>query len=179
MTAKKTSQVKKSTTIKKTEKVSTRSTNAIGLDSVQGKELAEKLNDLLANYQLFYMNTRGFHWNIKGEKFFELHLKFEELYTNLVLKIDEIAERVLTLGHVPMHGFDDYLKTAVVKPTKNITDGKKAVSSILDTFKVLITKQRVLLNLSDVADDEGTNALMSDYIREQEKLVWMYTAFLG
>jgi starvation-inducible DNA-binding protein len=179
MTAKKTSQVKKSTAIKKTEKVSTRSTNAIGLDSVQGKELAEKLNDLLANYQLFYMNTRGFHWNIKGEKFFELHLKFEELYTNLVLKIDEIAERVLTLGHVPMHGFDDYLKTAVVKPTKNITDGKKAVSSILDTFKVLITKQRVLLNLSDVADDEGTNALMSDYIREQEKLVWMYTAFLG
>lgn len=93
--------------------------------------------------------------------------------------MDELAERVLTLGHVPMHGYDDYLKTSVVKPVKNVSDGKKAIQSILDSFKVLITKQRVLLDLSDVANDEGTNALMSDYIREQEKLIWMYSAVLG
>jgi starvation-inducible DNA-binding protein len=181
MAAKKTSTPKKpSATKKPTPRISAaRSTNSIGLDAVQGKELAEKLNDLLANYQVFYMNTRGFHWNIKGEKFFELHLKFEELYNNLVLKIDELAERVLTLGHAPMHGYDDYLKTSVVKPVKNVSDGKKAIQSILDAFKVLITKQRVLLDLSDVANDEGTNALMSDYIREQEKLIWMYSSVLG
>ncbi len=184
-TPKKATATKKATTIKKTVRKPTspsssaRSTNSIGLDSVQGKELAEKLNDLLANYQIFYMNTRGFHWNIKGEKFFELHLKFEELYSDLVLKIDEIAERVLTLGHIPMHGYDDYLKSSVVKPLKNISEGKKAIQAILDSFKVLITKQRVLLDLSDVADDEGTNALMSDYIRQQEKLVWMYSSVLG
>jgi starvation-inducible DNA-binding protein len=185
MSAKKATVSKKSTTTRKPSaiikapKSSARTTNSIGLDSAQAKELAEKLNDLLANYQIFYMNARGFHWNIKGEKFFELHLKFEELYNNLVLKIDEIAERVLTLGHTPMHSFDDYMKTAVIKPTKNVVEGRKAVSSILDTFKVLITKQRVLLNLSDVANDEGTNALMSDYIREQEKTIWMYTSFMG
>jgi starvation-inducible DNA-binding protein len=73
----------------------------------------------------------------------------------------------------------DYIKTAVIKPTKNVVDGRNAVASILDTFKVLITKQRVLLNLSDVANDEGTNALMSDYIREQEKTIWMYSSFMG
>lgn len=175
---------KKSTSAKSSVKSSARKTVAkkvtsIGLDHTQSQELAEKLNDLLANYQIFYMNVRGFHWNIKGEKFFELHLKFEELYNNLVLKIDEIAERILTLGHAPLHGYDDYLATAVVKPTKNVSEGKKAIQAILDAFKVLITKQRVLLDLSDVADDEGTNALMSDYIREQEKLVWMYSSWMG
>ncbi|MEX1189022.1 MAG: Dps family protein [Bacteroidia bacterium] len=170
---------KKSSTPAKTSKVSARKTSKIGLDQIQSSELAEKLNDLLANYQIFYMNTRGFHWNIKGEKFFELHAKFEELYNDLVLKIDEVAERVLTLGYTPMHGFEDYLKTAVVKPTKDVTEGRKAVASILDTFKIIITKQRILLDLSDVASDEGTNALMSDYIREQEKLVWMYGSFMG
>ena len=176
---KKTTSPKKPSRKPATPTSSARTTNAIGLDAVQGKELAEKLNDLLANYQVFYMNTRGFHWNIKGDKFFELHLKFEELYSDLVLKIDEIAERVLTLGHVPMHGYDDYLKASVVQPLKNVTEGKKAIQAILDSFKVLITKQRVLLDLSEVADDEGRNALMSDYIRMQEKLVWMYSSVLG
>ena len=61
--------------------------NQIGLERKESKRLAEKLNILLANYQLFYMNTRGFHWNITGEKFFELHAKFEELYNDLVLKV--------------------------------------------------------------------------------------------
>ncbi|GAB1403191.1 hypothetical protein MASR1M74_03690 [Lentimicrobium sp.] len=72
--------------------------NIIGLDKEATPKLIEKLNDLLSNYEIFYQNTRGFHWNIKGPKFFELHAKFEELYTDLQVKIDEIAERVLTLG---------------------------------------------------------------------------------
>jgi starvation-inducible DNA-binding protein len=84
--------------------------NAIGLDEKKSQQLATKLNNLLANFQLFYMNARGFHWNIKGEKFFELHVKFEELYTDALVKIDEVAERVLTLNHTPMHAFSDYVK---------------------------------------------------------------------
>lgn len=152
---------------------------AIGLDVKKSKELAEKLNVLLANYHIFYQNTRGYHWNIKGEKFFELHLKFEELYNDLLLKIDEVAERILTLGHAPNHKYSDYMKTAKVKESKQVSDGMKAVENILDAFSVLISLQRELLNLSADANDEGTNALMSDYIREQEKLVWMYSAFLG
>lgn len=153
--------------------------NSIGLDEQLAKELAEKLNDLLANYSIFYMNTRGFHWNISGDKFFELHLKFEELYNNLILKIDEVAERVLTLAHVPLHAYADYLSTSSIAPVKQVTEGKVAVQHILDAFTVILTKQRDLLELSAKANDEGTNALMSDYIREQEKLVWMYRAYLG
>lgn len=153
--------------------------NQIGLDEIQAIQLIENLNDLLANYQVFYQNARGFHWNIKGDKFFELHLKFEELYTDLQTKIDEIAERVLTLGGTPMHTFADYLAKAQVKPVANVTDGKACVRSILETFTILLAKQRDILDLSAEANDEGTNAMASDYIRAQEKLVWMYNAFLG
>ncbi|MEZ4945047.1 MAG: Dps family protein [Cyclobacteriaceae bacterium] len=155
-----------------------KTTNAIGLDSTKAKGLAEKLNVLLANYSLFYQNTRGYHWNIKGEKFFELHLKFEELYNDLLLKIDEVAERILTLGYTPNHTYTQYQSASSIKESKEVSDGTKAVENILHSFKTLISLQRELLTLSAEADDEGTNALMSDYIRAQEKLVWMYSAFL-
>jgi starvation-inducible DNA-binding protein len=153
--------------------------NNIGLGKEESKQLAKKLNTLLANYHLFYQNTRGFHWNITGEKFFELHLKFEELYTDLLLKIDEIAERILTLGYTPLHTFSDYVAASSIEEAKNISDGKKAIQSILNSFAVLLPLERELLELSANANDEGTNALMSDYIRQQEKLVWMYSAYLG
>lgn len=152
--------------------------NQIGLDKIKSKQLADGLNYLLADYMMFYQNTRGLHWNIKGEKFFELHLKFEELYTNLLIKVDEVAERILTLSAIPLHTFDDYKSTAKIKSVKNVSDGKQGVQSILEAFRILIIEQRQLLKLSADASDEGTNALMSDYIREQEKLVWMYSAYL-
>ncbi len=153
--------------------------NQIGLNADKARELAEKLNLLLANFQLFYINSRGFHWNIKGDKFFELHLKFEELYTDTQLKIDEVAERILTLGHIPSHSYTDYLKLSRIKERRNVHDGKEAVKGVLDAFKVLLEIERELLTLSADAEDEGTNALMSDYIRQQEKLVWMYSSFLN
>ncbi len=152
--------------------------NHIGLDPKKSEELAGKMNVLLANYQLFYINTRGFHWNIKGEKFFELHVKFEELYNDSQLKIDEIAERIVTLGYTPLHSFTAYLENSSIKEQTNVSDGMKAVKHIVDSFNVLLTMEREILQLSDEADDEGTNSMVSDYIRAQEKLVWMYSSFL-
>jgi len=153
--------------------------NFIGLDTEKSKELADLLSDLLANYSVFYQNTRGYHWNITGEKFFELHLKFEELYNDLFTKIDEVAERILTLGYNPDHQFTEYMKVSEIGESSEVSDGFKAVREILEAFQVLLAKQRKILMLSADIEDEGTNALMSDYIREQEKLVWMYSAFLG
>lgn len=152
--------------------------NQIGLNSKQVKTLAKKLNELLANYQIFYLNTRGLHWNIKGKEFFELHVKFEELYNDSVLKIDEIAERILTLGHVPLHTYSDYLKLSKIKEAKNVSDGTKAIRTILKGYDVLLPLERELLKLSDESNDEGTNSMMSDYIRAQEKLIWMYRAYI-
>ena len=108
-----------------------------------------------------------------------LHLKFEELYNDLLLKIDEVAERILTLGHTPEHSYSRYSMLSSIKESDKVSDGIMAVNQILDAFKEIILLQREILTLSAEADDEGTNALMSDYIRMQEKLVWMYSAFLN
>lgn len=157
----------------------TKQLNAIALDIDNSQKIATSLNKLLADYHVFYMNTRGYHWNIKGHKFFELHLKFEELYTDLAVKIDEIAERILTLGHTPLHSYSDYLGNSSIKEKKNISDGFEAVNEILASFKLILEKERILLDLSGEMNDEGTNSLMSDYITQQEKLVWMYSSFMG
>lgn len=150
----------------------------IGLDAAQSEKLAEKLNILLADYQVFYINARGFHWNIKGDKFFELHVKFEELYNNALVKIDEIAERIVTLGFTPIHSFSGYLKETEIKEVTHVSGGNKAIEHILSGFHTLLVAERELLELSAEAGDEGTNALMSNYISEQEKLVWMYSSYL-
>lgn len=151
--------------------------NNIGLDKDQSKKLSDKLGVLLASYTVFYQNTRGYHWNIKGKSFFELHLKFEELYNDLFVKIDDVAERILTLGFAPEHRYSEYVSKSLIKESGKVINGEKAVDEILDSFKLLISLQREILDLSDEAGDEGTNAMMSDYITEQEKLVWMYSSY--
>jgi starvation-inducible DNA-binding protein len=151
----------------------------IGLNKDVSSQLITELNTLLSSYQIQYMNARGFHWNIKGENFFELHAKFEEIYNDLLLKVDEIAERILTLGGEPLHGFSDYLAKSDISEAKNISKGRDAIDNLLAGYGVLISKQRALLSLAADADDEGTASLMSDYIKEQEKLVWMLNAYLN
>jgi len=153
--------------------------NKIGLDQEKSVELVSQLNELLANYSVFYQNVRGYHWNVTGSNFFELHVKFEELYNDLFLKIDEVAERILTLGSRPLHRYSDYATKSTIKESNEGANGLNAVSEILDAFQNLILKQREILEFAGDLGDEGTNALMSDYIREQEKLVWMYSAYLG
>ena len=89
--------------------------NLIGIDNEKALVLNNRLNELLADYQLFYQNLRGLHWNIKGREFFELHVKFEEYYDDAVLKVDEIAERILTLEGEPLHTFTDYLQISKIR----------------------------------------------------------------
>ena len=156
-----------------------KNSSIIGLKETDLTPISERLNQLLANYSIFYQNTRGAHWNIKGQEFFTLHPKFEELYNNLVLKIDEIAERILTLGATPNHNYSDYLNLSTIKESKEVSDGTKCVENILASFKIVIDLQRELLEITEAAGDEGTNSQMSDYITEQEKEVWMYNSYLG
>ena len=153
--------------------------NSLGLDNKKTKEIAEDLNKLLANFQLYYQNLRGIHWNIKGKNFFDLHVKFEELYTDANLKVDEIAERILTLGETPLHTFDDYTKAAKVPVGKNISKDDKAVELIVASLTELLKIERSILNESGDANDEGTNSMMSDFITEQEKTLWMMNAWLN
>ncbi len=152
--------------------------NLIGIDKKKAKKLNKSLNELLADYQLFYQILRGLHWNIKGKEFFELHLKFEELYTDAVDKVDEIAERILTLEGEPLHTFSDYLKVSKIKEEKGVTNGVQGVKIIVKTFSIIIKKEREILDLANEANDEGTVSLMSDYISQTEKTLWMLNAYL-
>ncbi|WP_299432009.1 DNA starvation/stationary phase protection protein [uncultured Aquimarina sp.] len=136
------------------------------------------LNQLLADYQVFYQNLRGLHWNIKGKEFFELHLKFEEFYDDAVIKIDEIAERILTLEAEPLHTFSDYLNNSKIKEEKGVANGIKGVKIIMKNFSAIIILEREILNLAGDAEDEGTMSLMSDYISQTEKILWMLSSYL-
>ena len=151
----------------------------LGLNKQKINELTLDLNELLSNFQVYYQNLRGLHWNIKGKSFFELHVKFEELYTDAQEKIDMIAERILTLEGKPLHTFNDYISNASVPVGKNISKDSEAVSLVVNSLLELIEIERKILDKSDEANDEGTNTLMSDFIAEQEKTVWMLKAWLG
>ena len=151
----------------------------IGLDTVQSQALAAELNRLLASYQILYMNVRGFHWNIRGNQFFELHLKFEEIYNDLLLKVDALAERILTLDGVPLHSFSDYLNVSAIPEQKGLHDGRACIESLLESFRELLVAQRRILGQAADAGDEGTASILSDYVQQQEKLVWMLRAYLA
>ncbi len=154
-------------------------TTIIGLDKQMTKDLTVSLNNLLANFQVYYQNLRGLHWNIKGKSFFELHVKFEEFYTDSQEKIDFIAERILTLGGTPLHTFTDYSELSKVPVGKNITQDVEAVNLVVTSLAELLIIERNILKESDNAGDEGTNAMMSDLIAEQEKTIWMLRAWLN
>ena len=151
----------------------------LGLDKEKSVTQVEELNILLANFQVYYQTLRGLHWNIKGKNFFELHAKFEELYLDSQEKIDMIAERILTLQGTPLHTFEDYISKAAVKAGKNIDNDEASVKIIVDSLAALLKIERNILNLSGEMDDEGTNSMMSDFISEQEKTLWMMNAWLS
>ena len=155
------------------------STTILGLDQNKTENLVVSLNSLLANFQVYYQNLRGLHWNIKGKSFFELHVKFEEFYTDSQEKIDMIAERILTLEGTPLHTFAEYSELSKVAVGKNISKDVDAVKLVVSSLSELLKIERVILNESDAANDEGTNSMMSDFIAEQEKTIWMLNSWLN
>ena len=152
--------------------------NTIGLPIQETEKIVVELNVLLSNFQVYYQSLRGMHWNIRGKRFFDLHLKFEELYNDSQLKIDLIAERVLTLDTTPLHTFDDYIKYNKLEIGKNINNDELAIQLILDSLVKLLKIERVILKKASEIEDEGTSSMMSDFIVEQEKTIWMMKAWL-
>lgn len=151
----------------------------IGLEKEDSKQIAEKLNELLANYHIYYQNLRGFHWNIKGVHFFQLHAKFEELYNYALNQIDVLAERILTIGQQPLHTFSDYVRVSTIKEVSNVSDDQGTVSATHENLSVLLNIEREILAMAAESGDEGTVALMSEDINENEKTLWMLRAFMS
>lgn len=155
------------------------STNQIGFANAELTPIIKALNALLSSYHLFYINVRGYHWNVKGEHFFTLHPKFEELYTELQLQIDEIAERILTLGGTPLHAYTDFAQCSSIGEDKGVFEGRKCVEGVVKGLQILIDEQRKVAELAESVSDQGTSDIVTGYVQTQEKEIWMYNAFLG
>lgn len=154
-------------------------TNSIGLDAEKSKVLIGHLNELLADFQIYYQNLRGFHWNVKGNRFFVLHSKFEDLYNDANEKIDEIAERILALEGSPLHTFAAYTKTAKIAVSENVSDGDACLKIVFDNLSHLLAKEREILALAADLNDDGTQDLFAPYVSGQEKTLWMLRAYLS
>ena len=140
--------------------------NYIKLNESGVANVVSALHQLLADFQVYYTNLRGFHWNIKGHGFFVLHEKFESMYDDAAEKVDEIAERILMLGGVPENKFSEYLKVAKIKEVSGVACGSDAVSNILETYGYLIGEERKIIELANEAGDDVTADLMTGYLKE-------------
>lgn len=136
-----------------------------------------ELNVLLADYHLYYQKLRSKHWNIIGKNFFDLHEKFEEMYNDAKVKIDEIAERILTLRFYPMSKLEDYLKTSAILEEAPLKEDQDMVLDTLNDHKLLLAQMSKVIEKAEAISDEGTIDLMGAYIRELEKTSWMLNAW--
>lgn len=141
--------------------------------------LIDALNNLLADYQLFYQRLRGYHWNVKGKMFFQLHTKFEELYLYASNQADELAERILTIGGTPISTLAGYLRQARLVETERVPDAEGMVKHLIQDFDFLNTEMRKVAAAAGEAGDEGTLNMLSAIADEQEKMAWMLRAYLG
>ncbi|WP_299153896.1 Dps family protein [uncultured Christiangramia sp.] len=151
--------------------------NYLGLDKEKTANTVTELNILLADYHLYYQKLRNFHWNVIGKNFFDLHEKFEELYDEAKLKVDEIAERILTLRYQPTSNMSEYLKDSNLKESPSDISDSKMIEILLEDHGLLLKQMRKVVEIADKSGDEGTIDLIGAYIRELEKTSWMLDAW--
>ncbi len=141
--------------------------------------LITELNQLLSDFHIYYQNTRGFHWNIKGTHFFELHIQFENLYTEALTNIDDLAERILTIGGEPLHTFEDYMATSNIKVHKGVSEDRLAVNGVKESLEGLIAQEEKVKTLAAELGDQETEDMMIGLINGQQKSNWMFRSWLG
>ena len=151
--------------------------NYLGLDEKKTVNTVKELNVLLADYHLYYQKLRNFHWNVMGKNFFDLHVKFEELYEDAKTKVDDIAERVLTLRFQPTSNLSDYLEISSIKESPSNISDSDMINTLLNDHGILLKQLRKVSESAENGGDDGTIDLMGGYIRELEKTSWMLDAW--
>lgn len=148
----------------------------IGINKADRTEVAEGLKRLLADSYTLYLQTHNFHWNVEGPRFRELHLMFEEHYTELAVAVDDIAERIRTLD-VPAPGtYKEFARLSSIEEVDGVPDAKKMVDLLTHGHEQVVKTCRDVLKLANDADDESTAAMASDRMRIHEKTAWMLRA---
>lgn len=141
--------------------------------------ITENLNLFLANLNVFYRKLQNYHWNIKGEDFFNVHLKLEEYYNDTNEQIDEVAEHILIIDGEPLGTMNDYLKITQIKEAKNEKICSNEIfNNILKDYNILLEN---VTNIKEDAENDkkyATSALMDEYLLDFGKKVWMIKQML-
>jgi starvation-inducible DNA-binding protein len=148
----------------------------IGINEQDRINIAEGLKRLLADSYTLYLQTHNFHWNVTGPQFRELHLMFEEHYTELALAVDEIAERIRTLDVAAPGTYKAFASLSSIKEVEGIPEAKEMISILTQGHEQVVKTCREVLAPAQAAGDESTAALVSDRMRVHEKTAWMLRA---
>jgi len=142
-------------------------------------ELTLAVNQQIANWSVLYIKLHNYHWYVTGPEFFTLHAKFEELYNETALHIDELAERLLSLGDKPVATMRECLEISSVKEANGGESATEMVAAIVEDFSVMISELKKGMELAGAASDETTGDLLLSIHSSLEKHVWMLNSFLG
>jgi starvation-inducible DNA-binding protein len=151
----------------------------IALAESKAQAMSDQLQTVLATYAVFLANIKGYHWLVQGQSFFEVHEMLGEFYSEVSDDVDEIAERILTLGYVPLTHYSDYLKQSKVSEAPHDRDQSTVIQDVLKDTQITI---ELLMQSRTIADEQGdkeTEDQLISYLRDLQKRVWMLTAFLG
>jgi starvation-inducible DNA-binding protein len=138
------------------------------------EKLITMLNKEVANFGVLYTKLHNFHWFIKGDKFFELHVKFEELYDEVTEHFDAVAERILMLGDKPKATLSEYLKLTTLKEATGSETTNEMVEAIINDFTIVINELEAAIELSD----KVTEDLLLGIQASLEKHRWMLKTYL-
>ncbi len=139
----------------------------------------EKLNLYLTNLNILYRKIQNYHWNVTGYGFFAIHTKLEEYYDGINQQIDDVAERILSIGGRPLGTLKDYLEITTITEAKNEDiPGNIALTEVKKDFEAMLTLTKEIKEVADKEGDSGSSALMDEYIATYEKDIWMLNAFL-
>ena len=143
------------------------------------QELLAKMNAYLANQEIMYIKLHNMHWNLKGNGFFTLHAKLEEYYDAINEQIDDVAERILSIGGRPLGTLKDYLEVTTIKEAENKEISiPEAVADVKKEFEAMLKLAKEVKEAADEENDYGTSALVDEYISTYEKNLWMLNAYL-
>ncbi|TQV74246.1 DNA starvation/stationary phase protection protein [Exilibacterium tricleocarpae] len=148
----------------------------IGINAEDREKVAEGLKRLLADSYTLYLQTHNFHWNVSGPQFRELHLMFEEHYTELAVAVDDIAERIRTLGIAAPGTYKEFARLSSIEEVEGTPSSEQMVDILTKGHEQVVKTSREVLKLAQSADDESTVALVSDRMRIHEKTSWMLRA---
>lgn len=146
-----------------------------GADS---EKIVSALNQLLANYTVHFQKLRNYHWNVKGENFFDLHEQFELQYNEARMNIDEIAERIRVFDMTPFSTMDEYLHHSEIRETGPDISATEMVEEVLDDYRILLQHMYHVVDVAGSYDDSGTEQMVKKFIKQTEKHHWMFSAFM-